>query len=140
MSNIPDTSIAHNANGHACSQAGQPTGESGSQVCIAVEQVVRLVSGLVDCRSTASVRLHVLPSAQHDMHICSTRTFLCLLQISLNSMHLAPGMLQPTNMQYTSFGHHSAGTLVFSSEAGKHCREGGGGSLPVEMMTAMMSP
>ena len=54
----PDTSIAHNADGHACGQTGQPTRKSSSQVCVPIKQVIWLVSCLVDCGSTAAVMKH----------------------------------------------------------------------------------
>jgi hypothetical protein len=48
----PDTSVTNNANGHACCQACQATGEASCQVSIAIKEVVRLVRGLVDCDIT----------------------------------------------------------------------------------------
>ena len=44
-----DAGVAHNADGHAGAQARQTARQAGSKVRVAVEEVVRLVRGLVDC-------------------------------------------------------------------------------------------
>ena len=45
----PHACVTHDADSHACRQAGEATGEASCQVRIAVEQVVWLVGSLVDC-------------------------------------------------------------------------------------------
>ena len=48
----PDACITNNSNGHSSGKACQSAGQASCQVSIAIEQIVWLVSCLVDCTDT----------------------------------------------------------------------------------------
>ena len=72
----PHACVTHNANSHACRQASKATGEASCQVRIAVEQVVRLVSSLVDCspHTLAQALLHKKSPAARAIYLFKSST------------------------------------------------------------------
>lgn len=51
----PDSGVADDADGHPGGEAGEAAGEARGEVGVAVEEVVGLVRGLVDCRECGGV-------------------------------------------------------------------------------------
>lgn len=67
----PHACVTNDSYSHACRQAGKATGEASCQVRIAIEQVVRLVSSLVDCspHTPAQALLHKKSPAARASHV-----------------------------------------------------------------------